>query len=100
MTDTKGERRSMSRNSKPFTLALVQMRCDNDPAVNLRRACDGLREAAARGARVACLPELFLTPYFCQTEDPALFDLAEPVPGPTTEALAAVARETRTVIVG
>lgn len=90
----------MSRNSKPFTLALVQMRCDDDPAVNLRRACDALREAAARGARVACLPELFLTPYFCQTEDARHFDLAEPVPGPTTDALSRVARETAMAVVG
>ncbi|MBX6316271.1 MAG: carbon-nitrogen hydrolase [Isosphaeraceae bacterium] len=76
------------------------MRCSTDPEDNLRRACDGLREAAGRGARVACLPELFRTQYFCQTEDPAVFDLAEPIPGPTTEALARVAREAQMVIVG
>jgi N-carbamoylputrescine amidase len=83
-----------------FTVGLVQMRCSADPEDNLRRASDGLREAARRGANVACLPELFRTPYFCQTEDPANFDLAEPVPGPTTEALGAVARETGMVVVG
>ena len=76
------------------------MRCSTDPDDNLRRACDFLREAAAQGAQVACLPELFRTQYFCQTEDHAVFDLAEPIPGPTTEALAAVARETGMVIVG
>ncbi len=86
--------------SRPFQVGLVQMRCSTDPDDNLRRACEGLREAAARGAQVACLPELFRTQYFCQIEDPALFDLAEPVPGPTTEALATVARETGMVVVG
>lgn len=90
----------MSRLSKPFTVGLVQMRCSTDPEVNLRRACEGLREAAGRGAQVACLPELFRTQYFCQVEDPSRFDLAEPIPGPTTEALAAVARATAMVVVG
>ncbi|MBV8267566.1 MAG: carbon-nitrogen hydrolase [Planctomycetaceae bacterium] len=76
------------------------MRCSIDPDDNLRRAREALREAARRGAQVACLPELFRTRYFCQVEDPSRFDLAEPIPGPTTEALAAVARETRMVVVG
>ena len=86
--------------ARPFTLGLIQMRCSTDPADNLRRACGFLRDAAKRGAQVACLPELFRTQYFCQAEDPSRFDLAEPVPGPTTEALAAVARETGLVVVG
>jgi len=90
----------MSRSSQPFTVGLVQMRCSTDPDDNLRRACDALRNAAAQGATVACLPELFRTQYFCQVEDASLFDLAEPIPGPTTEALAAVARETKMVVVG
>jgi len=76
------------------------MRCSADPEENLRRACEMLRDAAARGAQVACLPELFRTQYFCQVEEAARFDLAEPIPGPTSEALAAVARETRMSIVG
>src|SRR5215469_6445799 len=90
----------MSRTPATFHVGLVQMRCSSDPVDNLRRACAGLREAAGRGARVVCLPELFRTQYFCQKEDPANFDLAEPVPGPTTEALASVARETGMVVVG
>ena len=85
---------------RPTTLALVQMRCSTDPRDNLARACAHLRDAAALGANVACLPELFRTQYFCQTEDPATFDLAEPIPGPTTDALAKVAREANLVIVG
>ncbi len=90
----------MSTNSRPFTLGLVQMRCSTDPDENLRRACDFLRQAAEKGANVACLPELFRTQYFCQTEDHAFFDLAEPIPGPSTEALASVARQTGMTIVG
>ncbi len=84
---------------RPTILALIQMRCSVDPRENLARACTLLREAASRGANVACLPELFRTQYFCQTEDPATFDLAEPVPGPTTVALAELARDLGLVIV-
>src|SRR5213594_3172399 len=83
-----------------FGLGLVQMRCAADPAENLATATAGLREAAARGARLVCLPELFRTPYFCQREDAAAFDLAEPVPGPTTDALGRLARELAVVVVG
>ena len=57
-------------------------------------------DAASRGAQVACLPELFRTPYFCQSEDATRFDLAEPIPGPTTLALTQVARETGMVVIG
>jgi N-carbamoylputrescine amidase len=90
----------MSGTSRPFRVALIQMRCSTDPFENVRRACAMLRDAASKGAQVACLPELFRTQYFCQTENPALFDLAEPIPGPTTEALAGLARETGMVVVG
>jgi N-carbamoylputrescine amidase len=90
----------MSETGHPFTLALVQMRMTADPADNLRRACERLRESSRLGAQVACLPELFRTPYFCQVQDPSRFDLAEPLPGPTTRALSDVARETGLVVVG
>ncbi|GIW88306.1 MAG: apolipoprotein acyltransferase [Isosphaeraceae bacterium] len=83
-----------------FGLGLVQMRCTEEAAENLARGIDGVREAAGRGATVICLPELFLGPYFCQSEDHAQFDRAEPVPGPTTEALGGVARELGVTIVG
>ena len=82
-----------------FSIGLVQMRMGSDPAANLDRAVSHIREAARRGARVVCLPELFRTPYFCQREDAALFDLAEPIPGPTSDALAKVARELGVVVV-
>jgi N-carbamoylputrescine amidase len=82
-----------------ITLGLVQMRCEPDPSANLERALSGIHRAAANGAEIICLQELFRSPYFCQRQDPALFDLAEPIPGPTTERLARAARETGTVIV-
>jgi N-carbamoylputrescine amidase len=80
-------------------VGLVQMRCTVDPQENVARAVAGLREAAAQGAQVVCLPELFRTQYFCQAEDASRFDLAEAIPGPTTDALAPVACEAGIVIV-
>jgi N-carbamoylputrescine amidase len=82
-----------------FALGLVQMRCTPDADANVARAVAGVREAAAKGARIVCLPELFRTQYFCQREDAALFDLAEPIPGPTTERMAALAKELGVVVV-
>ncbi len=90
----------MSRKlQESFTVGLVQMRCEPDLEVNLSRAVAAIRKAADSGAQIVCLQELFRSPYFCQRQDPALFDLAEPIPGPTTEALGKVARETNTVVV-
>ncbi len=83
-----------------FTLGLVQMRSAEDPAANLDKAVSAVHRAARNGAEIVCLQELFRTPYFCQRQDPAVFDLAEPIPGPSTEQLAAAARETSTVVVG
>jgi N-carbamoylputrescine amidase len=82
-----------------FGVGLVQMRCGTDPDANVARAAEGVREAAGRGAAVVCLPELFRTQYFCQREDAALFDLAEPIPGPTSDRMAALARELGVVVV-
>jgi N-carbamoylputrescine amidase len=81
------------------TIGLVQMRCDLDPEVNLNKAVARIQQAAAGGAQIICLQELFRSPYFCQREDPALFDLAEPIPGPSSERLSRVALETGTVLV-
>ena len=86
--------------SSPFKLGLVQMRCTDDADRNLDAALKGIRKAAAAGAQVVCLPELFRSLYFCQTEDHDQFKLAEPVPGPTTEALASLARALKVVVVG
>jgi len=83
----------------PFTVALVQMSMSPDADQNLQKAAARVREAAAAGANVVCLPELYRSRYFCQREDARLFDLAETVPGPSTEALSRVAREARVVVV-
>src|ERR1035437_4754414 len=82
-----------------FTVALIQMSCGAEPADNLAKALDRVAEAARKGADVVCLPELFQTQYFCQREDAALFDLAEPIPGVTTEKLAAAALKNKVVLI-
>jgi N-carbamoylputrescine amidase len=82
-----------------FRVGLVQMSCGPDPDANLEKGAERVREAARLGAEVVCLPELFRAQYFCQREDIALFDLAEPIPGPSTERLGAVAREENVVVV-
>ncbi len=83
----------------PFRIGLVQMSMSSKSGANLAKAITMIAQAARKGAQVICLPELFLSPYFCQREDVALFDLAEPFPGPTTDALAGVAREHGVAIV-
>jgi N-carbamoylputrescine amidase len=82
-----------------FKVGLVQMRMTADPAANLAKAIAQVKAAAAQGAALVCLPELFRTLYIGQREDHALFDLAEPIPGPTTEALGKVAREAGVVVI-
>ena len=82
-----------------YAIGLVQMSVGDNPADNLARALDGIGDAVRRGARIVCLPELFRSRYFCQREDTAAFDLAEAVPGPTTEAIAAAARAHRVAII-
>jgi N-carbamoylputrescine amidase len=76
------------------------MSCVRDKSANLKKALDKIREAAAKGAQIICLQELFTSLYFCDVEDYDNFSLAEPVPGPSTEALQKVAAETGTVIIG
>ena len=87
-------------NSDTLTVGLVQHPCGEDRKTNLAATTTGIRDAAGRGARLVLLQELHCSRYFCQTEDPANFKLAEPIPGPTTEHLAALARELNVVIVG
>ena len=74
-----------------FKVGLVQMSMTDHPQENLQRASRKVQEAAQRGANVVCLPELFRSRYFCQRQDPDLFDLAETIPGPTTAALGELA---------
>jgi len=85
--------------AEKFQIALVQMSCSPEPEQNLRKALDRVAEAAGRGAHVVCLPELFQTQYFCQREDAALFDLAEAIPGPTTQLLADAAKKNGVVLI-
>ncbi|MDR4459268.1 MAG: carbon-nitrogen hydrolase [Nitrospirales bacterium] len=73
-------------------IGLIQMACSADSVENLEGAMAKVEEAVKNGAQIICLPELFRSQYFCQKEDAALFDLAEPVPGPSTEALGKVAK--------
>jgi N-carbamoylputrescine amidase len=82
-----------------FRVGLLQMTATPDPQENLERALERIERAAGEGARIICLPELFRTQYFCQREDTALFDLAEPIPGPTTERLAKAARRWQVVVI-
>jgi N-carbamoylputrescine amidase len=82
------------------TIALIQMRCVAQPGKNLSTALKRVAEAAKRGAQIVCLPELFRSLYFCQTEDHDNFKLAEPIPGPTAEALSQAARKHRIVLIG
>jgi N-carbamoylputrescine amidase len=82
-----------------FRIGLVQMSCSLDPNENLSKAEWKVREAAARGAQIVCLQELFRSQYFCRDENATLFALAEPIPGPSTQTLGKLARELGVVIV-
>jgi N-carbamoylputrescine amidase len=82
-----------------FTVGLIQMRCEPDPDANLEKALNAIGRAASNGAQIICLQELFRTPYFCQRQDPRLFDLAETIPSRTTERLSRAARDTETVVI-
>jgi N-carbamoylputrescine amidase len=86
--------------SDQFTIAVVQMRMAPEKEPNLVKAETAIAEAARQGAEVVCLPEIFTGYYFCQKEDAALFDLAEPIPGPSSERLAAAAKRHGVVVVG
>jgi N-carbamoylputrescine amidase len=85
--------------AEKFTVGLIQRKCSLDPRENLAAAISGIREAAGRGAQIVCLEELFRSQYFCREENHDRFDLAEPIPGPSTEALSKLAAELRVVVV-
>jgi N-carbamoylputrescine amidase len=80
-------------------VGLVQMSCVDDPGANLAKAIQRIEEAARRGAQIVCLQELFSSPYFCQREDTTSFQLAESIPGPTTETLSRVAAVHQLVLI-
>ncbi len=86
--------------SSSLRVAVVQMSCGTDVAANLAKAVDRINEAVSKGAQVVCTQELFTSQYFCQREDAALFDLAETIPGPSSEALGRVAAKHRITVVG
>jgi N-carbamoylputrescine amidase len=84
---------------KTLTVALMQMACSPDRDTNERHISEQLRAAAAQGVQLVLLQELHYSRYFCQSENTAHFDLAEPIPGPGTEQLSVLARELQLVIV-
>lgn len=87
-------------SKRKYTVGLVQMSCDPDPAANVEKVTARIREAGRLGANIVCTQELFRSPYFCQTEDTTHFDLAEPIPGPSTAALQDAAKDAGVVVVG
>ena len=80
-------------------VGLVQMSCSGDARSNMEKAISGIRDAASKGANIVCLQELFTSLYFCDVEDYENFKLAEPIPGPSTDTLSAVARELGVVVI-
>src|SRR5271168_5311364 len=86
-------------HDQKFHIGLVQMRCAVDPNENFAKAEWKIREAAARGAQIVCLQELFRSQYFCREENADLFALAEEIPGPSTDALGRLAHELKIVII-
>ncbi|MGB9428354.1 MAG: carbon-nitrogen hydrolase [Gammaproteobacteria bacterium] len=89
----------MTQEKKKLVVSLVQQGCTNDRAHNLAQSIKGIREAVKRGTQLVLLQELHTGLYFCQTEDTKTFDLAEPIPGPSTKELGVVAKELGVVIV-
>lgn len=85
--------------SPALPVALIQMSCDADPARNVRTAIDQIARAARGGAKLICLPELFRSLYFCQKQDYKCFQLAEPIPGPTTQLLSTAAKKHKITLV-
>src|SRR4051794_5411786 len=85
--------------SRPFTVGIIQDSASSDAAATVERAVVHVREAAARGAQIICLKELFNAPYFCKSQQCERFDIAEPIPGPTTDVMQKLAKELDVVLV-
>src|SRR6476619_2720117 len=81
------------------TIGLIQTTCSADPAANLKKTLAAAQRAAKQGAQIICTQELFRSQYFCQSEDHENFKLAEPIPGPSTDAFSRFARKHRVVVV-
>ena len=91
--------KTKSTASKKFKIGLIQISVSNNPTENLKKAITWIERAAKKGANVICLPELFRSQYFCQKEDIANFNLAETIPGPSTEALSKICKKLGVVVV-
>jgi N-carbamoylputrescine amidase len=89
----------MSSTTDSFTIALVQLAIGTKLDENLKHAAASVEQAARQGAQVVCLPELYRSRYFCQSEDPSFFDLAESIPGPSTETFTSLARKISAAVV-
>ncbi len=88
-----------NKNPQKFTVGLIQIALTKNPDDNLRKAIDWINKAAKQGAQVICLPELFRSQYFCQKEDIKNFELAETIPGPSTEEISKIAKKNKVVVV-
>lgn len=93
------EIKSQQKTQRTVSVGLIQMSCGEDPEENFTRSTQNIQTAASKGAQIICLQELFCSRYFCQKEDVAFFDLAEPIPGPTTDRLSHLAQELQVVII-
>jgi len=85
--------------SAPFTVGIIQDSASDDAAATVAATVDRVREAASRGAQIVCLKELFNAPYFCKSQKCERFDLAEPIPGPTTDRMQSLAKELGIVLI-
>jgi N-carbamoylputrescine amidase len=85
--------------TEPFTVGIIQDAASADRQASVDATIPRIREAAVRGAQIVCLKELFNAPYFCKSQQCERFDLAESIPGPTTEAMQKIARELAIVLV-
>src|SRR5215211_6542046 len=83
----------------PFTVGIIQDSASDDTAATVAATIERVREAASRGAQIVCLKELFNAPYFCKSQKCERFDLAEPIPGPTTDQMQALAKELAIVLI-
>ena len=83
---------------KKTTIGLIQIKVSNNPITNIKNSIKKIREAAKKNAKIICLPELFLTPYFCQTENHSKFKLAEKIPGPMTNTYCNLAKELSVIL--
>ncbi|HEX2972273.1 MAG TPA: carbon-nitrogen hydrolase [Tepidisphaeraceae bacterium] len=97
---SKPKKQTSSPTGQVVNVGLTQMSCSDDPNLNLRTQLRLIEEAADRGAQIICTQELFRTQYFCQVEDHRFFELAEPIPGPSTQALCKLAKKHKVVIIG